>query len=227
MALAWISTRPLAWMTPSNRPAIITEFPVISPSTRACSPRMSVPSQARVPFMCESIRRVPGDSSFPSSRTPFSRKPLHSPESCCLRSNIRQGTVYSYICSLYSSQLVVETSQITIVVVFEDDLARAAGACGNNKYASSVFALKFVDGSLRVRIKLYRHRHRARFGATRGQTFDLPDRHSRARDLSSQRNALVGLSDGKQRTRVARGDSTFLEKLLDAFFELQEPHGIG
>src|ERR1700674_5021588 len=59
---------------------------------------MSVSEETSVPFIAESIRKVPVVSSFPSTLTPFSRKPVHSPESWRLRSN--KLISFAYLCSL-------------------------------------------------------------------------------------------------------------------------------
>src|SRR5271156_1579945 len=97
----------------------------------ACSPRIKVSFEIKVPFSAESMRNVPMDSSLPSSLTPRSRKPVHSPESCRLRSNqpiaLQIPRYGNCACGmndaaedLFSHQLIVKTRQITIIVVFKD-----------------------------------------------------------------------------------------------------------
>src|SRR5579864_8496128 len=98
MAPVWSSTFPFALMIPSKRPPMVTVFPSIVPSIEECSPRMSVPVDMSVPLMEASRRNVPGTSSLPSRRTPFSRNPVHSPDSCDFRSNQERATKHiSYI----------------------------------------------------------------------------------------------------------------------------------
>src|SRR5258708_3481080 len=75
---ASISTRPLAKITPSNRPEITTRFPSIWPSTLAPSPRMTVCSEMMFPFTFPLMRNVPVTVSVPSSATPWSMNPVHS-----------------------------------------------------------------------------------------------------------------------------------------------------
>src|ERR1700730_5316014 len=76
--LASISTRPLAKITPSNRPEITTRLPSICPSTLAPSPRMTVCSEMMLPFTLPFTRNVPFTVSVPSRVTPWSMNPVHS-----------------------------------------------------------------------------------------------------------------------------------------------------
>src|SRR5690348_10415147 len=98
----------------------MTRLPTISPSTAECSPRINVPAETRVPFIAESIRKVPVDSSLPSNLTPGSRKPVHSADSWCLRSNHRQAMRRSLLEELlFSHELAIQAGQISGVVVFK------------------------------------------------------------------------------------------------------------
>src|SRR5579862_5913734 len=121
-------------------------LPTISPSTTACSPRISVPLETNVPFIAESIRKVPEDSSLPSSLTPRSRNPVHSADSCCLCSNHRHAMPRPFALELlFSHELAIQPGQIGSVVVLKRQLAWPPRRHRSNMHLCSELALQLLQ----------------------------------------------------------------------------------
>ena len=65
------------------------------------------------------------------------------------------------------------------------------------------------------------------FGASRCETFNLANRHASASDFTGDAESRLGIGDGQECARVTCCDATFLEKILDRLFELEQANRVG
>ncbi len=97
----------------------------------------------------------------------------------------------------------VEAGQIARVVVLKRQLAGPAGPQRMQHDLRAEFPLQLLDGPFCVGIERGGRRGCLCFGATRGEAFDLANRHSAAGNLAGEIEAVFGLGDREQRAPVA------------------------
>lgn len=94
-------------------------------------------------------------------------------------------------------QLIVQTVQITIIIVFKDYPSRVSSDSGMNEDSCAVGSLEFLDGCFDVCILLDWGALGFWFRETTSQALDLADRHTATSDSARELEPLLRIGDGK------------------------------
>ena len=101
-----------------------------------------------------------------------------------------------YIVS-FCYQLVVETRQITIVIVFKNKPTWMSSNAGRNRNAGTVNSLELLDGCFDIRVPLKGGALGFRLCEAAGQALDLANCHTAARDSAREFETLLRIGDGE------------------------------
>jgi hypothetical protein len=116
--------------------------------------------------------------------------------------------------------MVVEATEVTIVVVLKDSLAGLPRVVGLKGDACSILALQLFEGSFRVGIGCGSSiRCRTGTSSTRSEALNLAYGHASLSDAAGEAKAGLGVVDGEERAGVARGEAALFEQFLDGIFE--------